>query len=148
MTSRISAAQQAVAAKEARWSESQVKQIQAITGKSSFAELFSDFLQERVDKLQETMQENSENQQEQARIDAKLNGVEVIRRIMPDGTIRVTKYAGNEILKTMSFQPAMMAVPDTTKEIPRADDGTRLNSKQAMVLRPHTTVLESDNLFW
>lgn len=129
-----------------KWAINREDELKAITGKSSFAELYQAMLEERVAKLQEILQERGERQLEQERIDAKLNGVEVIRRIMPDGTIRVTKYAGNEILKTMTFQPQMMAVPDTTKEIPRAEDGTRLTSKQAMTFRPRVSVLETEFL--
>lgn len=129
-----------------KWAINREDELKALTGKSSFAELYQAMLEERVAKLQEILQERGERQLEQERIDAKLNGVEVIRRIMPDGTIRVTKYAGNEILKTMTFQPQMMAVPDTTKEIPRAEDGTRLTSKQAMTFRPRVSVLETEFL--
>lgn len=129
-----------------KWAINREDELKALTGKSSFAELYQAMLEERVAKLQEILQERGERQLEQERIDAKLNGVELIRRIMPDGTIRVTKYAGNEILKTMTFQPQMMAVPDTTKEIPRAEDGTRLTSKQAMTFRPRVSVLETEFL--
>lgn len=127
-----------------KWAINRDDELKALTGKSSFAELYQAMLEERAAKLQEALQERSTKQLEQERIDAKLNGVEVIRRIMPDGTIRITKYAGNEILKTMTFQPQMMAVPDTTKEIPRAEDGTRLTSKQAMTFRPHESVLDTE----
>ena len=65
---------------------------------------------------------------------------EVIRRIMPDGSIMITEYNDGKIVSRYRKKPHMIAVPDENAPIKLSADGTPLLSLQPMVLKPSRSI--------
>ena len=66
--------------------------------------------------------------------------VETIKRIMPDGTIRVTKMENGQVTEQYEKKPNMMAIPDAT--VPKSIDGVEVPSSQRVKWVPHYNVFD------
>jgi len=122
------------------------------TGKTSgsagsngeFKSMFSSFLQERRDSLKETLEELEEKRQEAKELEDARHAmeIEVIRRIMPDGSILVTEYHDGKVASRFRKRPYMVEVPDPNAAIPRNSDGNIITGQQEMKLKPKFSAFE------
>ena len=110
----------------------------------SFKEMFSSLLQEKRDSLQETLEELEERRQEIKELEdaQKAMEVEVIRRIMPDGSILVTEYHDGKIASRFRKHPHMVEMPDPNVAPPRNTDGNIITGQQKMKQVPKFSILE------
>ena len=66
-----------------------------------------------------------ENQAVKAEQTERQQEVEVIRRLMPDGTTRTTRYEGGKVAETSVSHPSMISTPDySDPSWSKPDDGT------------------------
>ena len=110
-----------------------------------FKSLFRRFVEERGDTLEETLEKKDEVRKELEALQAQRQVTEIIRRILPDGTIMVTHYEQGNIVDRYFKRPHYKEVPDPSADIPRASDGTRLTAQQKMKFVPKQALL--DDLF-
>ncbi len=92
-------------------------------------------------KMLAKIQENRSLAKEKAREAAE---IEVVRRLMPDGTIRVSKYQGGKLAKVFYSTPDKIAVPDYTDPSwhESAADPKKAGTQKKMKLVPHRSVFD------
>lgn len=132
VTENLSASANSIASKE---SQSAVN-IAASSPALSFKELIVD----KLSSIEETTQQMQElrSQLQALKNDQKIT--EIIRRLMPDGSIMITEYSDGKIVSRYRKKPHMIAVPDETVPAKLAEDGTKLMSQQPMVLKPSRSI--------
>ncbi|MBQ3854326.1 MAG: hypothetical protein II778_06400 [Anaerovibrio sp.] len=108
------------------------------TSASSVA--FRELLLEKLDSIQDTTKKMNKLQEEikSLKQDRKIN--EIIRRIMPDGSIMITEYSNGKIVSRYRKKPHMISVPDENAPVKLSEDGTPLISLQPMVLKPSRSI--------
>ena len=75
--------------------------------KESVAEDFKNLLNERIDSLDETTKKMDKIKKELKQLKEQREVTEIIRRIMPDGSIQVTKYVEGKIESRYTQSPRM-----------------------------------------
>jgi len=110
----------------------------------TFKKMFSSILQEKRDSLKETLEEMEEKRQELEELEAmrRMPEVEIIRRIMPDGSIMVTEYRDGEVASRYRKTPHMVEMPDPNAPIPRNAEGDIIVSQQKMRQVPKFSLFE------
>ncbi|MCR5559381.1 MAG: hypothetical protein K6F62_03360 [Schwartzia sp.] len=110
-----------------------------------FKSLFQRLVEERGETLEETLEQNDETRKELEELQAQRQVTEIIRRVLPDGTIMVTHYEKGKVVNRFFKRPHYKEVPDESAPVPRANDGTRLTGQQKMKFIPKRALL--DDLF-
>ena len=126
--------------------------LEELNAKASYSAL----LQQKMDSLKEdlkAMEARREELEEIEKTHEELTGkatgedaaaqqpvVETIKRIMPDGTIRVTKMENGQVTEQYEKKPNMMAIPDAT--VPKSIDGVEVPSSQRVKWVPHYNVFD------
>lgn len=110
----------------------------------NFKELFSSLLQEKRDTLKETLEELEKKRQEAEELEQlkHMPEIEIIRRIMPDGSILVTKYEDGQIASRFRKRPHMVDVPDPDTPPPRNADGNIITGQQKLKQVPKYNLFE------
>ena len=114
----------------------------AVDGTGNFKEMFSEFLQERRDSLKDTLEELEQKRQEQREIRDMQQVTEVIRRIMPDGSILVTEYKDGEIASRYRKKPHLVEVRAPNATPPRNADGNIIEYQQETKMVPKFSIFE------
>ena len=95
-----------------------------------FKSMFRRLVEERGETLEDTLKKNDEVKKELESLQAQRQPTEIIRRTLPDGTIMVTHYDKGDIVNRFFKKPHYKEVPDESKPVPHASDGTELKSQQ------------------
>lgn len=90
--------------------------INAANGQSDYAKILAEKISEinaQSNDAQKNSAGNSESQQETASKDENaLSMLETLRRIMPDGSLRITTYKDGNIVSRTEIRPNMIMTPD------------------------------------
>lgn len=90
--------------------------INAANGQSDYAKILAEKISEinaQSNDAQKNSAGNSESQQETANKDENaLSMLETLRRIMPDGSLRITTYKDGNIVSRTEIRPNMIMTPD------------------------------------
>ncbi len=113
-----------------------------VDGTGNFKEMFSELLQERRDNLKDTLDELAQKRQEQRELQDMQQVTEVIRRIMPDGSILVTEYKDGKIAGRYRKKPHLVEVRDPNVAPPRNSDGNIIEYQQEMKAVPKFSIFE------
>ena len=111
-------------------------------GTKDFKGLFSGMVQEKLNSLTETLEEMNARRQEVKELRDQQNFTETVRHVLPDGTILVREYVDGKLDSSYRKKPHMKDVPDETQPLPRALDGTVLESQIKMKQVPTVRVFE------
>ena len=111
-------------------------------GTDDFKGLFSGMVQEKLDSITETLEEMNARRQEVKELRDQKHFTETVRHVMPDGTILVREYVDGRLDSSYRKKPHMKDVPDETQPLPRALDGTVLESQIKMKQVPAVRVFE------
>lgn len=111
-------------------------------GTEDFKGLFSGMVQEKLNSLTETLEEMNARRQEVKELRDQQNFTETVRHVLPDGTILVREYVDGNLDSSYRKKPHMKDVPDETQPLPRAMDGTVLESQIKMKQVPTVRVFE------
>lgn len=113
-------------------------------GMETFKEVFSSILQEKRDNLKETLEEMEKKRQELEELETmrRMPEVEIIRRILPDGSIMVTEYRDGDIASRYRKTPHLVAMPDPNAPIPRNSEGNIITGQQKMKQVPKFSLFE------
>ncbi|MCR5176556.1 MAG: hypothetical protein K6C05_06845 [Anaerovibrio sp.] len=106
----------------------------------TIAGTFAELLKSKINTFTETAKEMSQQQEELTSLKKDRAITEIIRRIMPDGSIMVTKYSNGRVESRYRKYPHMVVVPDDTSPIPHSSDGYPLTAQQTMVLKPSRSI--------
>ena len=107
---------------------------------SASAVTFRELLLEKLDSIQDTTKKMTALREEVKSLEQDRKITEVIRRIMPDGSIMITEYNDGKIVSRYRKKPHMIAVPDENAPIKLSANGTPLLSLQPMVLKPSRSI--------
>ena len=108
---------------------------------------FRDILADMLDSIDETTAQMQEVRSEMQSIKNDQQITEIIRRLMPDGSVMITEYNDGKIVSRYRKKPHMIAVPDENAPIKTAKDGTWLMAQQPMVLKPSKSIA-SELFYW
>ncbi|SDP22652.1 hypothetical protein [Selenomonas ruminantium] len=111
-------------------------------GTDDFRCLFSGMVQEKLNSLTETLEEMNARRQEVKELRDQQNFTETVRHVLPDGTILVREYVDGKLDSSYRKKPHMKDVPDENQPLPRALDGTVLESQIKMKQVPTVRVFE------
>ncbi|SHK76446.1 hypothetical protein SAMN05216582_11656 [Selenomonas ruminantium] len=111
-------------------------------GTDDFKGLFSGMVREKLDSITETLEEMNARQQEVKELRDQQHFTETVRHVMPDGTILVREYVDGRLDSSYRKKPHMKDIPDETQPLPRALDGTVLESQIKMKKVPAVRVFE------
>ncbi len=111
-------------------------------GTDDFKGLFSGMVQEKLNSLTETLEEMEARRQEVKELRNQQHFTEIVRHVLPDGTILVREYVDGKLDSSYRKKPHMKDVPDETQPLPRALDGTVLESQIKMKKVPTVRVFE------
>ena len=111
-------------------------------GTDDFKGLFSGMVQEKLNSLTETLEEMNARRQEVKELRDQQNFTETVRHVLPDGTILVREYVDGKLDSSYRKKPHMKDVSDETQPLPRALDGTVLESQIKMKQVPTVRVFE------
>lgn len=84
---------------------------------------FSRILGHKMETADETMKKMDEQREQQQSLAKQQQAVEIIRHIMPDGSVLITRYEGNNIVSSERVSPHMQVVVDTSKPVPKDEYG-------------------------
>jgi hypothetical protein len=68
--------------------------------------------------------------------------LEVIRHVLPDGSILVKEYVDGKLDTCYRKPPHLKDVPDESQPVPKAADGTELSTQRKMKQVPAVRILE------
>ncbi|WP_297963853.1 hypothetical protein [uncultured Anaerovibrio sp.] len=105
-------------------------------------ESFKKILTQKLGTISDTLAEMMEERAALQQVQAQVAVTEIVRRVMPDGSIRITEYVDGKVKSVEHKPPHMEYVVDKNKPIPRDGDGMLLTSRQAMVLKPKFSIAE------
>lgn len=121
----------------------ETKNTAAADAASSFASVLGTLREEARTRAAGILKDAAPHAQEASA--AKLReemATETVRRLLPDGTIRITEYQGSKIKSVLYRHPEMIAVPDLSDPAwHNASDGTPAAQKK-MKLIPHRCILD------
>ena len=109
---------------------------------NAFKKMFSGMVQERVESLTETLEEMNARQQEIKQLKEQQHFTETIRHVLPDGSILVREYVDGKLDSCYRKRPHLKDVPDESKPLPRAADGTVLEAQIKMKQVPAVRIFE------
>ena len=111
-------------------------------GAEDFKGLFSGMVQEKLNSITETLEEMNARRQEVKELRDQQHFTETVRHVLPDGTILVREYVDGRLDSSYRKKPHMKDVPDETQPLPRALDGTVLESQIKMKQVPAVRIFE------
>ena len=88
--------------------------------------------------VRETMEENTERQNEIDTVRAERETTETLTRLMPDGSIRLTEIEGGKIVSETKFRPHMEVVLDMSAPLPQNADGTADITQNTIIITTST----------
>ena len=97
-------------------------------------------LDEKRATVKETLEEMKEQRELLDAVKSERETDETLTRIMPDGSIMITKIEGGEVVSTDKFQPHMQVVIDDNKPIPTDVNGLPVISRAETKLEPVSSV--------
>ncbi len=106
------------------------------------SEAFKEILIEKLGSVRDTLEEMREQKEAIQTVKNEGQVTEIVRRIMPDGSIMITEYVEGKVKSRQRKPPHMEYVVDKNQPIPKNEEGMALPSKQAMVLKPKFSVAE------
>lgn len=113
-----------------------------VKGGDAFKDMFAGLVQERLDNLTEDLEEMNAKKQEISQLKAQQKFTEVIRHILPDGSILVKEFVNGKLDTCYRKPPHLKDVPDESQPVPKAADGTELNSQRKMKKVPAVRIFE------
>ncbi|MBR2214298.1 MAG: hypothetical protein IJ849_00910 [Selenomonadaceae bacterium] len=108
-----------------------------------FQEMYAALVEKKRATLKETLEEMNARRQELKEIEQMSKFTEVVRRIMPDGSILVTEYRDGEMVDRYRKKPKLKEVPDENTPPPKAPDGTTLTAQQEMKQVPRLNIFDN-----
>ena len=111
-------------------------------GGTAFKDMFAGLVQERLDNLTEDLEEMNAKKQEISQLKAQQKFTEVIRHILPDGSILVKEFVDGKLDTCYRKPPHLKEVPDESQPVPKAADGTDLSSQRKMKQVPAVRIFE------
>ena len=112
------------------------------SGTSEFKQLFSQLVAERKGSLETTLEAMDERREEIKQLKVQREFSETVKRIMPDGSIRISVYENGHLESCYHLAPKLRPVIDESKPIPKAADGTELIGQAAVKYVPRRNILE------
>ncbi|WP_027405548.1 hypothetical protein [Anaerovibrio sp. RM50] len=106
------------------------------------SEAFKEILIEKLGSVRDTLEEMREQKEAIQTVKNEGQVTEIVRRMMPDGSIMITEYVEGKVKSRQRKPPHMEYVVDKNQPIPKNEEGMALPSKQAMVLKPKFSVAE------
>ena len=107
-----------------------------------FKDMFTGLVQERLDNLTEDLEKMNAQKQEISQLKAQQEFTEVIRHVLPDGSILVKEYVDGKLDTCYRKPPHLKDVPDESQPVPKAADGTELSTQRKMKQVPAVRILE------
>ncbi len=104
------------------------------------ANAFKEILADKIDSIKDDTKRMQELRQEIQSLKDDRQITDIIRRIMPDGSVMITEYKDGEIVSRYRKKPHMIAVPDENAPVKLGTDGTPLLAQQTMVMRPSRSI--------
>ena len=111
-------------------------------GSGAFKDMFTGLVQERLDNLTEDLEKMNAQKQEISQLKAQQEFTEVIRHVLPDGSILVKEYVDGKLDTCYRKPPHLKDVPDESQPVPKAADGTELSTQRKMKQVPAVRILE------
>ncbi len=111
-------------------------------GTEVFKKMFAGLLHKRMATLTETLDAMNKRQEELEQLKAQQNFSEVIRHILPDGSVLVKEYVNGKLDSCYRKPPHLKSVPDESKPVPLAADGTELKSQRKLKQVPAVRIFE------
>ncbi len=111
-------------------------------GGTAFKDMFAGMVQERLDNLTEDLEEMNARAQEISQLKAQQKFTEVIRHVLPDGSILVKEFVNGKLDTCYRKPPHLKEIPDDSQPVPRAADGTELNSLRKMKKVPAVRIFD------
>ena len=111
-------------------------------GVDVFKDMFSGMVQERIDNLTETLEEMNAKKAELSELKAQQKFSEVIRHVLPDGSILVKEFVDGKLDSCYRKPPHLKDVPDESKPVPQGADGSELSSMRKMKQVPAVRIFE------
>ncbi len=120
--------------------------------KNSFAALLQDRLtnlKEDLEEMEERRKMLKEVEETHEELTGRASGedadtqqpeTEIIKRILPDGSIRVTTVENGSVTEQYVKKPEMIAVPDSS--VPEMIDGVKVPDSERIQWKPHYNVLD------
>lgn len=113
-----------------------------VQGGAAFKDVLAGLVQERLDNLTEDLEAMNERQKEIKELKAQQKFTEVIRHVLPDGSILVKEFVDGKLDTCYRKPPHLKEVPDESKPVPKAADGTELFSRRKMKQVPAVRIFE------
>ncbi|SFT82168.1 hypothetical protein SAMN02910356_02268 [Selenomonas sp. GACV-9] len=113
-----------------------------VSGTDEFKQLFSQLVAERKGSLETTLEAMEERREEIKQLKVQREFSETVKRILPDGSIRISVYENGHLESCYHLRPKLRPVIDESKPIPKAADGTELISQAPVKLVPRRNILE------
>jgi len=111
-------------------------------GSGAFKDMFTGLVQERLDNLTEDLEKMNAKEQEISQLKAQQKFTEVIRHVLPDGSILVKEFVDGKLDTCYRKPPHLKEVPDESQPVPKAADGTELNTQRKMKKIPAVRIFE------
>jgi hypothetical protein len=111
-------------------------------GTDAFKDMFAGMVQERIANLTETLEEMNARRAELSELKAQQKCTEIIRHVLPDGSVLVKEFVDGKLDSCYRKRPHLKDVPDESKPLPRAADGTVLEAQIKMKQVPAVRIFE------
>ena len=111
-------------------------------GGGAFKDMFTGLVQERLDNLTEDLEKMNAREQEISQLKAQQKFTEVIRHVLPDGSILVKEFVDGKLDTCYRKPPHLKEIPDDSQPVPKAADGTELNSLRKMKKVPAVRIFD------
>ena len=111
-------------------------------GGGAFKDMFAGLVQERLENLTEDLEKMNAKEQEISQLKAQQKFTEVIRHVLPDGSILVKEFVDGRLATCYRKPPHLKDVPDESQPVPKAADGTELNTQRKMKKIPAVRIFE------
>ena len=113
-----------------------------VQGGGVFKDMFAGLVQERLDNLTEDLEKMNAREQEISQLKAQQKFTEVIRHVLPDGSILVKEFVDGKLDTCYRKPPHLKEIPDDSQPVPKAADGTELNSLRKMKKVPAVRIFD------
>ncbi|WP_028128604.1 hypothetical protein [Selenomonas sp. AE3005] len=111
-------------------------------GTDAFKDMFAGLVQERIANLTETLEEMNARRAELSELKAQQKCTEIIRHVLPDGSVLVKEFVDGKLDSCYRKPPHLKDVPDDSKPVPQAADGTELKSLRKMKKVPAVRIFD------
>lgn len=114
--------------------------LNSVDAEATAAATFQAILAQKIDTIKETTEEMQAQKEELQTIKDEQDFTEIVRRVMPDGSVMITEYSDGKLVSRYRKKPHMISVPDEKAPVKRAPDGTPLIAQQPLVLKPSRSI--------